>query len=57
MGAHEVACYHHRQPTRKKATDAKGLGDVPLGEEREGRRRIKYLAVISKVTIWQSLAI
>ena len=57
MGAHQVAGYHHRQPTRKKATDAKGLGDIPLGEEREGRRRIKYLAVISKVTIWQSLAI
>ena len=57
MGAHQVAGDHHRQPTRKKATDAKGLGYVPLGEEREGRRRIKYLAVISKVTIWQSLAI
>lgn len=57
MGAHQVAGYYYRQPTRKKATDAKGLGDIPLGEEREGRRRFEYLAVISKVTIWQSLAI
>lgn len=54
MGAHAVACSNYNQPTRKEKDNPKRLGNLPLGEERKGRRWNWYLATVSKVKQWQN---